>query len=74
MFKAATVEGRDVADTPLTLSSDTTNVTIQFTDRWSGLGGRVQIDRGPATDAAVVVFPTDIEPGAALDRSHDGFG
>ena len=61
MFKAATVEGRDVADTPLTLSSDTTNVTLQFTDRWSGLGGRVQVDRGPATDAAVVVFPTDLD-------------
>lgn len=61
MFKAATVEGRDVADAPLTLTSDTPNVTIQFTDRWSGIRGRVQVDRGPSRDAAVIVFPTDTD-------------
>ena len=61
MFKGATAEGRDIADTPLLLSSDTSNVTIQFTDRWSGVGGRVQAAGGPATDAAVIVFPTDVE-------------
>ena len=61
MFKAATVEGRDVTDTPLTVTADTANVAIQFTDRWSGVSGRVQADRGPAGDAAVIVFPTDME-------------
>ena len=59
MFKAATVEGRDVTDTPLTVTADTSNVTIQFTDRWSGLSGRVQADRAPTGDVAVIVFPTD---------------
>ena len=61
MFKAATLEGRDVTDTPLTVAADTSNVSIQFTDRWSGLSGRVQADRGSAGDIAVIVFPTDIE-------------
>ena len=69
MFKAATVEGRDVTDTPLTVTSDTSNVTIQFTDRWSGLGGRVQADRGPAGDVAVIVFPTDIEAWGSSGQS-----
>jgi hypothetical protein len=69
MFKAATVEGRDVADTPITLSSDTPNVTIQFTDRWSGLGGRVLPD-GPSTgDVAVIVFPTDVETWGSSGQS-----
>lgn len=60
MFKGATVEGRDVADTPLTVVSDTSNVTIQFTDRWSGLSGRVQASR-PAGDIAVIVFPAEMD-------------
>ncbi len=69
MFKGATVEGRDVTDTPLTVTSDTSNVTVQFTDRWSGLGGRVQADRGPAGDVAVIVFPTDIEAWGSSGQS-----
>ena len=65
MFKGASVEGRDIADTPLTLQSDTSNVSVQFTDRWSGVSGRVQTAGGPASDAAVIVFPTDIDAWAS---------
>ena len=61
MFKSATLEGRDIADTPVTLTSDVPNVVITFTDRWSGLRGRVQSDRSSSSDAVVIVFPTDAE-------------
>jgi len=69
MFKTATVGGRDVADTPLTLTAETPNVTIEFTDRWSGLRGRVQSDRPLAGDAAVIVFPTDIDTWGSSGQS-----
>lgn len=61
MFKSATLDGRDIADTPLTLASDAPHVVITFTDRWSGLRGRVQADRGSPADLVVIVFPTDAE-------------
>ena len=59
MFKSAVNEGRDVADTPLTLAADTLGVVITFTDRWSGVRGSVQNRQGPDPAAAVIVFPTD---------------
>lgn len=61
MFKSATLEGRDVADTPITLTADAPNVVITFTDRWSGLNGRVHSVRASAGDTTVIVFPGDTD-------------
>jgi hypothetical protein len=59
MFKGATIDGRDVSDTPFDLDRDATSVVITFTDRWSGMGGDVQ---GAGADGAlVVIFPTGAE-------------
>jgi hypothetical protein len=68
MFKSATLEGRDLVDTPVTLTSDTANVTITFTDRWSGLRGRVQAERASTDDALVIVFPTDTDTWSSSGR------
>lgn len=59
MFAGATLDGQDVTDRPLTISSDTSGVSVRFTDRWSGLNGSVAGARGPDPSALVVVFPTD---------------
>jgi hypothetical protein len=59
MFLGATLDGRDVTDVPLSLSSDTSGVSVRFTDRWSGVTGSVADARGPDPSAVVVVFPTD---------------
>jgi len=59
MFKSATGDGRDVADTPFSLVEDVANVVVTFTDRWSGVRGSVQNREGPDGMAAVIVFPTD---------------
>ena len=61
MFKSATLNGRDVADTAIEMrDSDALGIVITFSDRWSGLSGTVQ---GPNSsqdpDALVLVFPTD---------------
>jgi carboxypeptidase family protein len=62
MFKSASFGGRDVADTPLEISSDTPGVVITFTDKWSGLSGSVTTSRGAADpDALVVLFPADAQ-------------
>ena len=59
MFKAATLEGRDVADIPFQLAQDLTNVIVTFTDKWSGVRGSVQTTAGRDPNAVVIVFPTD---------------
>jgi hypothetical protein len=59
MFKSATSGGRDIADTPMTVLSDTLDVVVTFTNRWSGVHGVVQNAQGPDPSAAVLVFPTD---------------
>lgn len=69
MFKAATSDGRDLADIPLTLSADTLNVVVRFTDRWSGVRGSVQNRQGPDGAAAVIVFPTDTDTWASSGQS-----
>jgi hypothetical protein len=65
MFKSATSNGSDVADTPLTLSTDSLDVVVTFTDRWSGLRGSVQNRQGLDDGAAVIVLPTDRETWAS---------
>ena len=59
MFKGATVEGRDATDTPVNLAANTPNVTVTFTDKWSGVRGTVQSAAGRDASAIVAVFPTD---------------
>ena len=61
MFKSATLNGRDVADIPIEItSSDVTDVVVTFSDRWSGLQGVVLTGTGaPDPDALVIAFPTD---------------
>jgi hypothetical protein len=61
MFKSATLEGRDVVDTPIDMrDSDALGVVVTFSDQWSGLSGSVQGTTGaPDPDALVIVFPTD---------------
>lgn len=61
MFLSATLDGRDVTDVPLALSSDTAGVVVRFTDRWSGLQGAVQNASGRDPAALVIVFPSDLE-------------
>ena len=57
MFKAAMLDGVDVSVTPFEFSRDITDLTLIFTDRWSGVGGAVQ---GSRVDRAVVIlFPAD---------------
>jgi hypothetical protein len=59
MFKSATIEGRDVSDASFQLSRDVSDLTLTFTDRWSGIDGAVL---GANADAAIVlVFPTDAQ-------------
>jgi hypothetical protein len=71
MFLGATVEGRDVTDVPLHLTSNVHNVVLSFTDRWSGIQGAVQASAGRDGSALVIAFPTDREfwgSGGALAR------
>lgn len=59
MFKSATIEGRDVSEAPFQLSHDVSDLTVTFTDRWSGIDGAVL--GANADDAVVLVFPTDAQ-------------
>jgi hypothetical protein len=68
MFKSATLDGHDLVDTPFTVTSDVANVTITFTDRWSGLRGRAQADRASSDDTLVIVFPTDTDTWSSSGR------
>lgn len=60
-FKSAMVNGRDVSDVPLDLTSDVTDVALTFTDRPSQLGGTVRTPKGaPDAGAEVLVFPANV--------------
>jgi hypothetical protein len=61
MFKGATVEGRDVSDTPVALTANLPNVVVTFTDKWSGLRGHVQGVNAIDAPPLVIVYPTDRE-------------
>jgi Carboxypeptidase regulatory-like domain len=66
MFKAAMLNGVDVSETPFDFTRDVTDLTLVFSDRWTGLSGAVQ---GRGADAATVLaFPTD-----ASKWTGDGF-
>jgi hypothetical protein len=63
MFKSATADQRNVADTALELGrKDVTDVVVTFTDRVTMLSGIVRTPLGvPDTNAAVLIFPTGDE-------------
>jgi hypothetical protein len=66
MFKAALLNGIDVSETPFEFTKDVSDLTLVFTDRWTGISGQAQ---GQGSDgAAVVVFPAD-----AARWSGDGY-
>ena len=59
-FKAATYQGRDVANVPLDLdSADVSGVVLTFTDQSTELSGTVETSSGVDPSATVVVFPSD---------------
>jgi hypothetical protein len=61
MFKAAMIAGVDVSETPFELTRDITDLTLVFTDRWSGVRGTV----GERADRAIVLlfYPPTRRPG-----------
>jgi len=76
MFKGAMYNGRDLSEHPTEVHDDLAGISIQFTDRWTGLRGIVttptgQIDSG----ALVLLFSEDSSrwrtytPGARRMRS-----
>jgi hypothetical protein len=76
MFKGAMYNGRDLSEHPIEVRDDLAGISIEFTDRWTGLRGIIttptgQIDSG----ALILVFPTDSSrwraytPGARRIRS-----
>jgi protocatechuate 3,4-dioxygenase beta subunit len=60
-FKSAMLDGRNLADDPLTIEAeDISGIVITFTDRTTQLGGSVRDARGqPDKTADVVIFPAD---------------
>ena len=58
---SVTLDGRDVADTPIDLgSADITGVVVQFTDRPTDLSGTVHLESGvPDGDATVLILPRE---------------
>ncbi len=61
-LKSATVNGRDVLDTPLDVrpGEDITNVAVTFTDRVTSLAGSLTDQSGrPAPGYFVMAFPTN---------------
>jgi len=65
MLKGAMLNGVDVSDTPFDFVKDVPDLTFVFTDRISGVSGRVD-GAGPGA-AAVLLFPADAR--AWLDAS-----
>jgi hypothetical protein len=60
-LRSVTLEGRDIADSPIDLrTTDANNVVITFTDRPTKLTGVARSANGSTdADAVVVVFPAD---------------
>ena len=66
MFKAALLNGVDVSETPFDFTRDVPDLTLVFTDRWTGVSGSVQGTNAAA--AIVLAFPAD-----ASKWTGDGF-
>jgi hypothetical protein len=76
MFKGAMHNGRDLSEHAIEVSDDLAGVTLEFTDRWTGVRGVVTTPTGQIDTAALVLlFPTDsarwraYTPGARRMRS-----
>jgi hypothetical protein len=70
------LDGRDLLDDPIIVdaaSTDLSGLVLTFSDRHSGLSGRLETVEGqPATDYAIVVMPANRQywrPGARRIRS-----
>ena len=60
MFKGAMFKGRDLSEFPIELGDDVDGISIEFTDRWTGIRGIVTTPSVQVDDAALVIlFPTD---------------
>jgi hypothetical protein len=65
-FKSATSEGRNVAETPIDITTDLDNVVITFTDHPAMIDGTVTADQGqPVIGSLVLLFP--VEPATWMD-------
>jgi hypothetical protein len=76
MFRGAMLNGRDLSEYPIEVRSDLAGISIDFTDRWTGLRGIVTTPTGQTDSAALVLlFSTDpghwraYSPGARRMRS-----
>jgi hypothetical protein len=76
MFKGAMYNGRDLSEHAIEVSDDLAGITLEFTDRWTGVRGVVTTPTGQIDSAALVLlFPTDsarwraYTPGARRMRS-----
>ena len=76
MFKGAMLNGRDLSEHPIEVRNDLAGISIDFTDRWTGLRGIVTTPTGQTDSAALVLlFSTDSShwraytPGARRMRS-----
>ena len=76
MFRGAMLNGRDLSEHPVEVRNDLAGISIEFTDRWTGLSGIVTTPTGQTDSAALVLlFTTDSShwraytPGARRMRS-----
>jgi hypothetical protein len=68
-LKKITRNNTDITDTPVDLrTKDVEKVEILLTPKVSRIGGAVSDDKGPVSDYAVVIFPSD--PTKWIDRSR----
>jgi hypothetical protein len=58
-FRAATLGGRSVTDSPLEIDADVGGVQLEFTDRPTEVSGRVTGEAAAVEGATVLLFPTD---------------
>jgi hypothetical protein len=60
MFKRAMYNGQDRSEYPMEVTDDLSGITVEFTDRWTGIRGVVTTPTGQIDSAALVLlFPTD---------------
>ena len=58
-LRSAMLAGRDVADTGLSITSDTRDLVLTFTDKSTALRGKVTARQGSIESAYLMVFPSD---------------
>jgi hypothetical protein len=58
-LKSIALQGRDITDAPIDITSDLTDVVITMIDKPTEIGGVVNVTSGSPADAAVLIFPAD---------------